>query len=370
MKLIRKGVYGYYSGKPKKLKTLYISYKDEFGKAKKERVDTLDAEIASALCAARKVEITAKKKKVTETDMALRTGNATLDQIAETFFSSRATANNKKDQQRYENHIKPVFGKKVPAKVTESAVKKWRDSIELASKTKNDIVSILKMLLPEGHAVKDLEKLSIDKNAQKGRVMKESELEQFFYAVKDNAQLNLFSRLCYYTGARPQAILELTPNNFHDTEDGMTVEIKSMKGADSYNAPIEDDLMDLVDKWIEDNHLDDDDALFFGQQSIERATGIKEKAKAKEKPVEYCVISKRIKDVCDPLFNLTRRGKSITDKTKRVSIYTLRRTAATNIAKKVSLVAAQKFLNHQDPKTTMKYIGLDNADVRAAVGVL
>lgn len=377
MKLIRKGIYAYESGKPKKLVSLYISYKDELGRAKKEKVDTLLPDEATLLLIERKAEIARKKANTATEKIDFRMGRATLNQVAKNFFATRTTANNLKDRQRYDKYIKPIFGDKQVAKVTVDAVETWRDTLTttkkvngktvnviLTNKTKNDILSLLKMLLPTVHRVKKVEKLTIDKNKQKGRVLKDTELAQFFDALQDDSQLNLFVKLCYYTGARPQSILELTPNHFEELEEGATVHIKSMKGADSYDVPIKVDLMDIVDEWIEANHLDDNDALFFGQQSVDR--GIHTKAK----PVEYCVLSQKIRAVCDPIFNLTRRGKLITDKTKRVSTYTLRRTAATNIAKKVSLVAAQKFLNHQDPKTTMKYIGLDTEDVRGAINVL
>ncbi len=360
MKRIATGIYSY--GRP--TTALYISYKDELGKAVKKKIDTLLPDEAKVILAEVKAGVKRAKLKAKDADVDMRMGRQTLDQAADIFFADRETANNKKDKQRYFNHISPTFGDKQTSRLTVKAIGKWRGDLALGNKTRNDVVAILKMLLPKDHKVQGVEKLDVDANKQKGRVLKDNELQALFGAVEELPQLNLFIKLCYYSGARPIAILELTPNHFKELENGVVIEIKAMKEADSYEAPITDDLMDLVDEWIEANDLDDEDALFFGEQNIYR------KRFGKNKVVEYSVMSKRVKDICDPLFNQTRRGKTITDKTKRVSIYTLRRTAATNIAKKVSLVDAQKFLNHKDPKTTMKYIGLDGDDVRKAMGVL
>ncbi len=360
MKRISTGIYSY--GSP--VSALYISYKDAGNKAVKRKLDTLIAGEARVILAEVKASVKREKLKARNDDVDRRTGKQTVEQSADIFFKDRETSNNKKDQQRYKLHILPTFGEKQTSRLTVKSIEEWRATLDLGNKTKNDVVALLKMLLPKDHPVQEVEKLTVDANRQKGRVLKDDELLQLFDAMQDTPQLNLFIRLCYYSGARPIAILELTPNHFIENDVGVVIDIKAMKDADSYQAPITDELMDLVDEWIESNNLDDDDALFFGEQNIHR------KRFGKDKVVDYSVMSKRVKDICDPLFNLTRRGKIITDKTKRVSIYTLRRTAATNIAKKVSLVDAQKFLNHKDPKTTMKYIGLDGDDVRAAMGVL
>ncbi len=360
MKRIATGIYSY--GTPRT--ALYISYKDADNRAVKKKIDTLIVNEAKVLLAEIKAAVKREKLKAKDADIDRRTGRQTVEQSADIFFKNRNTSNNKKDHQRYKLHISPTFGEKQISSLTVNSVKEWRSTLGIGNKTINDVVALLKMLLPKDHDVQEVEKLTVDANKQKGRVLKDEELQTLFDAVADTPQLNLFLRLCYYSGARPIAILELTPNHFVENEDGVVIEIKAMKDADSYDAPISDELMDLVDEWIETNGLDDNDALFFGEQNL---LG---KKFGKEKVVDYSVMSKRVKDICDPLFNQTRRGKTITDKTKRVSIYTLRRTAATNIAKRVSLVDAQKFLNHKDPKTTMKYIVLGKDDVRAAMDIL
>ncbi len=351
---LRIGIYGYYTMKPKRLHSLYLSYKDENNKAVKKRIDTLDTDKADSQLAQVKADIKKLKLKKKDSSIDIRTGKATLDQIAEDFFDNRKTSNNKKDKQRYENHIKDTFGSSQINQIDKDKVETWRDALDLGDKTKNDCVAILKMLLPKGH-LDSLDKVKVDKNKQKGRVLKDDELETMFEAVQDRPQIALFLHLCYYTGVRPQAILELTPNHFND--DG--VEVKAMKGADSYTMPIKDDLFNMIDDWIELHQLDDDDCLFFPMHSMKKSDHMC-----------YATISKITRNIFDPLFNLTRRRKPITDKTKRISIYSLRRTAATNMAKRVSLVAAQKFLNHSDVKTTMKYIGLDHDDMKGAIDAL
>jgi len=44
----------------------------------------------------------------------------------------------------------------------------------------------------------------------------------------------------------------------------------------------------------------------------------------------------------------------------RVSVYTMRRTAATNVYKKLGIVHAKRFLNHTEIDTTMKYLNIDD----------
>jgi integrase len=43
-----------------------------------------------------------------------------------------------------------------------------------------------------------------------------------------------------------------------------------------------------------------------------------------------------------------------------VTVYTMRRTAATKIYKKLGIVHAKRFLNHTEIDTTMKYLNIED----------
>ena len=44
----------------------------------------------------------------------------------------------------------------------------------------------------------------------------------------------------------------------------------------------------------------------------------------------------------------------------RVTVYTMRRTAATKVYKKFGIVHAKRFLNHTEIDTTMKYLNIED----------
>lgn len=68
-------------------------------------------------------------------------------------------------------------------------------------------------------------------------------------------------------------------------------------------------------------------------------------------------IRRATKKIFDKHFN---QNIGTYDLAYRVSVYTMRRTAATNIYKKFGIVHAKRFLNHTEIDTTMKYLNIDD----------
>ena len=93
----------------------------------------------------------------------------------------------------------------------------------------------------------------------------------------------------------------------------------------------------------------------------------KERDAAKSKSVNYSGYRRALQKIYDPVFNV---GIDSYDVLYKITTYSLRRTSATKVYKAQGIIAAQKFLNHTDIKTTMKYLNISDEEVDNAVDIL
>lgn len=82
-----------------------------------------------------------------------------------------------------------------------------------------------------------------------------------------------------------------------------------------------------------------------------------EKKALKNRSTRYQKYAEQLRKIFDRHFN---QNIGAFDLAYRVSVYTMRRTAATNVYKKLGIVHAKRFLNHTEISTTMKYLNIDD----------
>lgn len=351
-----KGISEYFNQNSNDKETLayYLSYRDETGSTKKIKLSSLDK--IDALAEANKIrDNVAKKKDVFKTDKealdrAIRTKNLTIEQLSEKYFVF--TKNNKnidKDKGIYNNRIKPFIGEESINKVKPSHLLNMqeklisipfkqiinedgeKEDVYYSEKTINDTMKFLAAMFnyAERNGWLNMNPFKSDDfkhlkvSNEPGRVLSDNELEQMFTTFKEGnlefellpkPQIYLFTKIAYHTGARPAAILELKRQNIDFIQN--KINLKAMKGGDSYQQTVKQEIMDLIKDWIDKFKLGYDDYLFFPQQSYERAKDEVERRSVKKKHNLYSTIAEIAKPYFDKQFNV---GIPQSDKMNRIS---------------------------------------------------
>jgi len=115
--------------------------------------------------------------------------------------------------------------------------------------------------------------------------------------------------------------------------------------------------LDLLQSWIKKYELVHDNFIFFPMQIYTRAITDKEKLAIKNTRTRYQGYAEILRKIFDTHFN---QNIGTFDLAYRVTVYTMRRTSATNVYKKLGIVHAKRFLNHTEIDTTMKYLNIDD----------
>jgi len=198
--------------------------------------------------------------------------------------------------------------------------------------------------------------IKTDKN-EAGRVLTDVELTKLWnleeFQVKP--RLLLFLKACYHTGARPSAVMDIQIK--HINFDKGTVHIRAMKQGKPYAARVSKELLVMFQKWIAKHDLVHDNFIFFPMQLYKRATTEKKRETIKNSSTRYQGYAELLRAIFDKHFN---QNIGTYDHAYRVTVYTMRRTSATNVYKKLGIVHAKKFLNHTEIDTTMKYLNIDD----------
>ncbi|WP_281046545.1 tyrosine-type recombinase/integrase [Sulfurimonas autotrophica] len=190
----------------------------------------------------------------------------------------------------------------------------------------------------------------MEQNTEPGKVLTNEELELMFNTFKNGdydleiqprPTLYLFSKILYFTGARPSGVIDIQVKHCNFDENKIT--IKAMKKGKSYQAQVRLELMELIKEWISEHSLGFNDYIFYPQQTFIR-TG-----KGKDKATAYSGYRKQGQQVFNKIFNV---GIPNTELMHRVSFYSLRRTAGTKVYKAKGIMHAMLFLNHTSVKTT------------------
>ncbi|QOP41058.1 tyrosine-type recombinase/integrase [Sulfurimonas marina] len=400
-----KGLYEYYrdSDKDKRTVAYYIQYRGADGKPTKIKTNAKDKDEALAILQAKKAEVSKIKKRISKNDIELenriRQNSISLDDAMALFHAQRTNKNHNNDLGMYNLHIKPMLGNKKLSKIQRTDLITFKEHLEKKISTRPKIIkteggkqtrieeeytlspSYIRNIFQYMRAAFNwmIEEKYIDNNPvvvnkivnqiednEPGRVLTDDELEKLWNLdeFKINDRLFLFLKTCYFTGARPAGVIDIKVKdiNFNTKR----IKIKAMKKGKSYEAPIPDELLDLLNKWINKHNLNYSNFIFYPIQMYIRATTLKMKEEAKNKPANYSGYRRAIQKILDPIFN---KGIDAYDRMFRVTVYTLRRTAGTKVYRKYGLVHAKEFLNHTDVATTMKYLNV-KADMQEVTDAL
>ena len=165
----------------------------------------------------------------------------------------------------------------------------------------------------------------------------------------------MFLKACYHTGARPSAVMDIQVK--HINFDKGTIHIRAMKQGKPYNARVSQELLDLLKQRIKEHKLVHNNCIFYPEQLYKRAITKEEKEACKNQSTRYQKYADQLRTIFNKHFN---QNIGTYDLAYRVSVYTMRRTAATKVYKEFGIVHAKRFLNHTEIDTTMKYLNIDD----------
>jgi integrase len=308
--------------------------------------------------------------------------NLSLEDVAKLYFPTKTIKTIKSIESAFNRQVKPTLGKMKIAKIKTSDIKNLSEELKKTpalrgaqSKAKEDanplnprtvkkIISNLRAIfnwaIKEGYVNKNPvivgDIIKTDRN-EAGRVLSNAELEKLWnlYEFQVKPRLLLFLKACYHTGARPSAVMTIQVK--HINFDNNTVHIRAMKQGKPYDARVSKELLDMLQTWIKKHDLVHDNFIFFPMQLYIRAITEQEKKSIKNTHTRYQGYSEHFRTIFDKHFN---QNIGTYDNAYRVTVYTMRRTAATNVYKKFGIVHAKRFLNHTEIDTTMKYLNIDD----------
>ena len=373
------GIFEYFKDSDKDKRTIayYISFRDLDNKVKKIKCNATTKEDALQILNEKRNELTKDRAEIQKDHSSLNrklmTNNLTLDDIAKLYFPTKTAKTTDMIESSYNRHISPELGKMKIRKIKTEDIKVLSDKLKetnsrqgtpLNPRTVKKAITYIRALfnwaIKEGYVdknpviVKDI--IKVDRN-EAGRVLSDEELEKLWnlddLAVKP--RLFLFLKACYHTGARPSAVMDIQVK--HINFDKKTVHIRAMKQGKPYDARVGQELLNLFKNWINEHKLVHDNFIFFPIQLYNRSEDIEGREKYKNQSTRYQKYAEQLRKIFDKYFNL---NIGTYDLAYRVSVYTMRRTAATNVYKKLGIVHAKRFLNHTEISTTMKYLNIDD----------
>ncbi len=382
------GIYEYFKDSDKDKKTIayYISYRDLDNKTKKVKCNANSKNEALEILNAKKAELAKDKADIAKDASLLHQKimhkNLTLEDVAKLYFPTKTAKTVKAMESGYYQHINPTLGTKKIFKIKTDDIKKLSEELKkkpakrgaqsrakenanpLNPRTVKKQIANLRALynwaIQEGYIdknpviVRDI--IKTDKN-EAGRVLSDTELEKLWLLEEFilKPRLLVFLKACYHTGARPSAVMTIQVKHI-DFEVG-SIHIRAMKQGKPYSAKVSKELLTMLQDWIEKFELVHDNYIFFPMQLYKRATSDRERNNIKNTHTRYQGYAEHLRALFDKYFN---QNIGTYDHAYRATVYTMRRTAATNVYKKHGIVHAKKFLNHTEIDTTMKYLNIDD----------
>lgn len=382
------GIFEYFKESDKDRKTIayYISYRDIDNKVKKIKCDAKTKEDALKILNDKRNELSKTRLEIQKDtsliNQKIMHNNLSLEDVAKLYFPTMTAKSVKMIRSGFYNHIHPTLGKIKISKIKTGDVKLLSEELKkkpakrgvqkkakpdaspLNPRTVKKLIANLRALfnwaIKEGYVdknpvvIKDIIKTD---NNEAGRVLSNDELEKLWsldeFIVKP--RLLLFLKACYHTGARPSAVMTIQVK--HINFDAGTIHIRAMKQGKSYEARVSKELLEMVKEWIEEHKLLHNHFIFFPSQLYRRATTDAEREAMKSTHTRYQGYAEHFRSIFDKHFN---QNIGPYDLAYRVTVYTMRRTAATNVYKKLGIVHAKRFLNHTEIDTTMKYLNIDD----------
>ena len=382
------GIYEYFkdSDIDKRTVAYYISYRDLDDKVKKVKCNATTKEDALEILNKKRVELAKDRieiqKDKTLLNRKIMNNNLSLEDIAKIYFPTKTAKTTKMIESAFNRHVKPKLGYMKISKIKTDDIKKLSEELKktpalrgvqkkakpdadsLNPRTVKKIISNLRAMfnwaIKEGYIDKNpvvvADIIKTDKN-EAGRVLSDAELEKLWNLdeFQTKPRLLLFLKTCYHTGARPAAVMTIQVK--HINFENKTVHIRAMKQGKPYDARVSDELLGMFKEWISKYNLVHDNYIFFPIQLYKRAITEEEKMAIKNSHTRYQGYAEHFRAIFDKHFN---QNIGTYDHAYRVTVYTMRRTAATKVYKKFGIVHAKRFLNHTEIDTTMKYLNIDD----------
>jgi len=381
-------IYEYYknSDVDKRTVSYYIMYRDIDNIPKKVKCDATNKDEALKILNDKKAQLTKDRAEIEKDDSLLArkimNNNLKLEDIAKIYFPTKTAKTIKMIESAFNRHVKPTLGEIKISKIKTEDIKQLSEELKrtpalrgvqkkakpdadpLNPRTVKKIISNLRAMfnwaIKEGYVDKNpvivADIIKTDKN-EAGRVLSDVELEKLWKLdeFQTKPRLLLFLKACYHTGARPAAVMTIQVK--HINFENKTVHIRAMKQGKPYDARVSDELLNMFNEWISKHSLVHDNYIFFPMQLYKRAITEAEKMAIKNTHTRYQGYAEHFRAIFDKYFN---QNVGTYDSAYRVTVYTMRRTAATNVYKKFGIVHAKRFLNHTEIDTTMKYLNIDD----------
>ncbi len=373
------GIYEYFrnSDHDKQTVSYYIAYRDIDNKIKKVKCEAKNEDEALELLNNKKTELTKIRKEIRKDSSKLHqkimNDNLILEDVAKLYFQTKTIKSIDMIESAYYRQVNPILGNTKISQIKTSDVKNLSDKLKNQKsrhgtlynpRTIKKIITNLRALFNWAKKEKYVgenpviikEIIQVEKN-KAGRVLSDDELQKLWnldeFILKP--RLLLFLKTCYHTGARPSAVMDIQVKHINFNEG--TVHIRAMKLGEAYDARVSRELLDMLEDWIKKHKLVHDNFIFFPMQLYKRATTDKERECIKNTHTRYQGYAEHFRAIFDKHFN---QNIGTYDHAYRVTVYTMRRTSATNVYKNLGIVHAKKFLNHTEIDTTMKYLNIDD----------
>ena len=372
-------IYEYYKDSDHDKKTIayYVMYRDLENKPKKIKCDATNKDDALKILNDIKAKLLKDRKEIKRDSSLLHqkimNNNLSLDDVAKLYFPTKTAKSTDMIESSYNRLVSPTLGQIKIKKIKTEDIKDLsnilkntpsRQGTPLNPRTIKKVISELRALF--NWAIKQVyidknpvivkEIIKVDRN-EPGRVLSDEELEKLWnldeFVVRP--RLFLFLKTCYHTGARPSGVLTIQVKHINFSKG--TIHIRAMKQGKPYEARVGKELLDLLKDWIKKHDLKHDNFIFYPIQLYKRAKTDKEKQEIKNTAVKYGRYSESLRIIFDRHFN---QNIGTYDLAYRVTVYTMRRTAATKVYKKFGIVHAKRFLNHTEIDTTMKYLNIED----------
>ena len=372
-------IYEYYKDSDHDKKTIayYVMYRDLENKPKKIKCDATNKDDALKILNDIKAKLLKDRKEIKRDSSLLHqkimNNNLSLDDVAKLYFPTKTAKSTDMIESSYNRLVSPTLGQMKIKKIKTEDIKDLsnilkntlsRQGTPLNPRTIKKVISELRALF--NWAIKQVyidknpvivkEIIKVDRN-EPGRVLSDEELEKLWnldeFVIRP--RLFLFLKACYHTGARPSGVLTIQVKHINFSKG--TIHIRAMKQGKPYEARVGKELLDLLKDWIKKHDLKHDNFIFYPVQLYKRAKTDKEKQEIKNTAVKYGRYSESLRIIFDRHFN---QDIGTYDLAYRVTVYTMRRTAATKVYKKFGIVHAKRFLNHTEIDTTMKYLNIED----------
>ncbi len=330
------------NGKPDKV--YYIRFREN-GKSKEVKIGKYSEGIRENYC----------NQKLLATNNAIRLGEQppiianshkreiiTFDQIAMKYFDARELHNRTNHQARskYKSQLQPYIGAKDISLISKNDILKIQTDLAKtrAPKTVNQYIqftravynfAIEEEIYTGTNPTKGVKEQKVDNKRE--RFLTLNEVKILLEAVKDEANLYLFTLLSLATGGRLNTIMEITKKDVDLEHDIIT--LKDIKNNDTYGGFFDTRLKGILEermKFLSPN----DKIVNMNSRTLRR----------------------KMSTILTKLFNENLESD---DRKNRVVVHTLRHTFASHLAiNGTPIFTIQNLLNHKDIKQTLRYAKL------------